>query len=115
MHSVPYFLDLTVWVPSGTFNEWTPCPAIGEGVVSSELITSCAELPYVLRAQSSNIARMLSAPGLRVYSGFRVLGRRSGTDLLIAAVEWQRSKETGGLVAYPEWWTSCEYVHPRLL
>lgn len=111
MHTAPYTLSLSVWVPVGPERSWTLCPTLG-GFMSEELVHSCKELRQVLAAQGRMVARLLSAPGVPRYNGFRVLGRRKDQAVLVGGVEWTRSAETHELVWYPLLWTSCEYVHP---
>lgn len=110
-HVVPFELALSVWVPSGAARTWLPCSILGE-TLTDELIQSCGELKGVFRAHGKLIARLLSAPAAPRYDGFRIVGKRKDTGLLVAAVEWQRSKETRELVPFPVVWTSCKYVHP---
>lgn len=112
VHTVPYHLSLSVWVPSGAARAWLPCPMLA-GQMTDELIQSCGELKSVFRAHGKLIARLLSAPAAPRYDGFRIVGRRKDTGLLIAAVEWVRSRETKELVPFPITWTSCKYVHPE--
>ncbi|QAX94747.1 hypothetical protein HOV12_gp45 [Streptomyces phage Lilbooboo] len=111
-HSVPFTLSMTVWVPSGAARAWLPCTLLGDNL-TDELIQSCAELKSVFRAHGRLIARLLSAPAAPRYDGFRIVGRRKDTGLLVAAVEWVRSRETRELVPFPTVWTACEYVHPE--
>jgi hypothetical protein len=81
--------------------------------MTDELIQSCGELKSVFRAHGKLIARLLSAPSAPRYDGFRIVGRRKDTGLLVAAVEWVRSRETKELVPFPVVWTACKYVHPE--
>lgn len=111
-HAVPYTLRLSVWVPSGAARRWLPCPLLTDAV-TDELIQSCAELKAVFRAHGKLVARILSAPAAPRYAGFRIIGRRQDSGLLVAAVEWTRSRETTELTPYPVVWTSCRYVHPE--
>jgi hypothetical protein len=81
--------------------------------MAEELVRSCNELKAVLSAQGRLVARILTAPAAPRYDGFRVWGRRKDSGLLVAGVEWQRSRETRQLVAATAGvWTMCEYVHP---
>jgi hypothetical protein len=111
-HSVPFTLSLSVWVPSGAARAWLPCSILGDNL-TDELIQSCGELKSVFRAHGRLIARLLSAPAAPRYEGFRIIGRRKDTGILVAAVEWTRSRETGELVQFPVTWTACQYVHPE--
>lgn len=111
-HAVPFELSLSVWVPSGAARTWSVCPALA-GQMTDELIQSCSELKPVFKAHGKLIARLLSAPAAPRYDGFRIIGRRKDSGLLIAAVEWTRSRETRELVLFPVVWTSCRYVHPE--
>ena len=111
-HVVPFTLALSVWVPSGAARAWLPCSVLG-GTLTDELIQSCGELKSVFKAHGKLIARLLSAPAAPKYDGFRIIGRSKETGILVAAVEWQRSRETRELVPFPVVWTSCQYVHPE--
>lgn len=111
-HNAPFTLSLSVWVPSGAARAWLPCPLLSDAA-TDELIQSCDELKAVFRAHGKLVARILSAPAAPRYDGFRIIGRRKDTGELVAAVEWQRSRETGELVLYPVVWTSCRYEHPE--
>jgi len=81
--------------------------------MTEELINACGEMRSVLKAHGRLISRFLSAPQAPRYDGFRIIGRRADTGVLVAAVEWQRSSETHELVSFPVVWTACEYVHPE--
>jgi hypothetical protein len=111
-HAVPFTLSLSVWIPSGPARRWLPCELLGDAM-SDELINACSELRSVFRAHGRLVARILSAPAVPRYDGFRILGRRKDTGLLVASVEWIRSPETRELVPYPVTWTACQYVHPE--
>jgi hypothetical protein len=111
-HRTPYELSLSVWVPTGAVRTWLPCPLLSDSV-TDELIQSCDELKAVFRAHGKLVARILSAPAAPRYDGFRIIGRRKDSGLLVAAVEWARSRETSDLVVFPVVWTSCQYVHPE--
>lgn len=111
MHTAPFTLALTVWAPSRASGSWLPCTLLGSSM-TEEFIRSCTELKSVLSAQGRLVARILSAPAAPRYDGFRVWGRRKDSGLLVAGVEWQRSRETRELVvATAGVWTTCEYVH----
>lgn len=110
MHDAPFSLALTVWVPSGAARAWLPCSLLGTNM-TEELIKTCAELRAVLGAHGRLVARILSAPAAPRYDGFRILGRRKDTGLLVASVEWKRSRETRQLVQGGDVFTACEWVH----
>lgn len=110
MHTAPFTLALTVWVPSGAVRTWLPCSLLGNSM-SEELIKTCAELGIVLAAQGRLVARILSAPVSPRYDGFRIIGRRKDTGVLVCGVEWKRSPETRELVLGGDMWTACEWVH----
>lgn len=112
MHVTPFTLSLSIWVPLGANRTWAPCPLLSDAM-SEELINACGELRSVLGAQGRLISRLLSAPQVPKYDGFRIIGRRADTGLLVASTEWQRSPETHELVWFPMVWTSCEYAHPN--
>ncbi|QAX94043.1 hypothetical protein SEA_EURATIS_48 [Streptomyces phage Euratis] len=113
MHTAPFTLALTVWVPSGAARgAWLPCSLLGTSM-TEELIKTCAELRSVLSAHGRLVARILSAPAAPRYDGFRILGRRKDTGLLVTSVEWARSRETLQLVQNGDVFTACEWVHPE--
>lgn len=81
--------------------------------MSEELIKTCEEIRAVLNAHSRLVARLMSVPAGHRYDGFRILGRRKDTGILVAGVEWGRSAETRQLVQASEVFTACEWVHDR--
>lgn len=109
MHAAPFTLALSVWVPTGTDRKWVPCGLSAS--LGDETIKSCSELRAVLGAHSRLMARLLSAPPAPKYDGFRIIGRRADTDVLVTEVEWKRSTETGQLVQDGDVFTACEWVH----
>lgn len=111
MHTAPFTLALTVWVPAGT--SWAQCTILGASM-TEELIKTCGELRAVLGAQGRLVSRILSS-GPKRPDAFRINGRRTDCGELTAQVEWRRSAETHLLVPACEVWTSCEWVHPATL
>lgn len=79
--------------------------------MTEELIKTCSELRLVLSAHGRLVARILSAPAAPRYDGFRILGRRNDTGVLVSSVEWARSRETRQLVQNGDVFTACEWVH----
>jgi hypothetical protein len=110
MHNAPFSLALTVWVPSGPARTWLLCSLLGTSM-SEELIKACAELRVVLGAHGRLVARIMSAPASPRYDGFRIIGRRKDTGLLVCGVQWERSHETRQLVQAGPMFTACEWVH----
>ncbi|MFE1959226.1 hypothetical protein [Streptomyces sp. NPDC059479] len=113
MHDDPFTLALTVWVPSGAARAWLPCeflrPLLGE-----EPIRTCEETRAVMAAQGRLVARLLSVPVAPAYPGFRILGRRKDTGLLVASAEWARGKETRQLaLAGGGVWLACDWLHKQ--
>jgi hypothetical protein len=79
--------------------------------MGEEPIKACGELRAVLGAHSRLVARILSAPPAPKYAGFRIIGRRKDSGILVAGVEWKRSAETGQLIPDGDVFTACEWVH----
>jgi hypothetical protein len=110
MHTAPFTLALSAWVPSDAAHAWLPCTLLGSSM-GEEPIKACTELRAVLGAHSRLVARILSGPPAPRYAGFRIIGRRKDTGVLVAGVEWKRSAETGQLIPVDDVFTACEWVH----
>ena len=112
-HHTPYEVALTVWVPLGECSEWHPCPTLADAL-GQELITGCADLHAVLRAQGRLVGRLLDAPGVPYYHGYRIDARSSINGGLVGMYTAMRSTETGAFVearADAELFRACDWVH----
>lgn len=100
--TVTLTVTVPAWVPAGRM-VWATCqqlsPHLGE-----EPIFSPTEVCAVLNAQGRLVARLLNAPGVPQYKGFRIVARHSRTGALVGMAEWSRSAETSQLLPAVETW-----------
>lgn len=108
----PYEVALTVWVPQGDCSAWHPCPTLADAL-GQELITSCADLHAVLRAQGRLVGRLLDAPGVPPYAGYRIDARSAVGGSLVGMYLAMRSAETGAFIHQSDdesMFRACDWV-----